>query len=273
MTRSISVVTTFNQAGYEKYGQRMIRTFLQNWPANVILHVYSENCTVKENAPNLHVHDLHAESQDLVNFKKKWATIPYANGDITSMPHLMNRKDVTKSFKWDAIRFSHKVYSIFHCVNICDSDLLLWMDADIICHEPISHERINELCHRDKDLCYLGRKGKFSECGLYSLNLRSDTCKLFLKEFQRMYDEAEIGIFNLIEWHDSFVFDAVRQKIPSLKALDWSGHLITGEGHPLINCEWGAYLDHLKGDRKNLGHSKPIDLKIKRKEKYWSKIK
>ncbi len=273
MTRSISVVTTFHQAGYEKYGQRMITTFLQNWPANVTLHVYAENCTVKEQADNLRVYDLHAVSPEIVNFKNKWANVPHANGDITSMPHLMGRKDKTKSFKWDAIRFSHKVYSIFHCANTCNSDLLLWMDADTVCHEPISHDRIEQLCQEDKDLCYLGRKGKYSECGLYSLNLRSDNCQLFLKEFQRMYDHAEIGIFNLIEWHDSFVFDAVRQKIPSLKLLDWSSHLISGEGHPLINSEWGAYLDHLKGDRKNVGHSNLGDLKIARKEKYWSRLK
>jgi hypothetical protein len=54
-----------------------------------------------------------------------------------------------------------------------------------------------------------------------------------------------------------------------LDELDWSSHLITGEGHPLINSEWGGWLDHLKGDRKTLGRSKLTDLKIRRKEKYW----
>jgi hypothetical protein len=46
-----------------------------------------------------------------------------------------------------------------------------------------------------------------------------------LKEFQRMYDDAENGIFRLAEWHDSFVFDAVRAKFPQMKQLDWAGHL------------------------------------------------
>jgi hypothetical protein len=85
-----------------------------------------------------------------------------------------------------------------------------------------------------------------------------------------MYDDAENGIFTLAEWHDSFVFDAVREKFKG-KILEnnWSYGIIKGEGHPLINSEWGAYLDHLKGDRKDLGRSKNNDLKVKRAESYW----
>jgi hypothetical protein len=110
------------------------------------------------------------------------------------------------------------------------------------------------------------------------MNLRSPNVQLFLKEFQRFYDQAEQGIFRLAEWHDSFVFDAVRNKFPQMRQLDWAEHLhdlkphpksSTGEGHPLINSEWGAWLDHLKGSRKKLGRSKPDDLKVARTEAYW----
>jgi hypothetical protein len=43
----------------------------------------------------------------------------------------------------------------------------------------------------------------------------------------------------------------------------------SGEGHPLINSQWGAWLDHLKGGRKKLGRSKREDLKVHRTEAYW----
>jgi hypothetical protein len=134
---------------------------------------------------------------------------------------------------------------------------------------------------QDKDLCFLGRKGKYSECGLYSMNLKSEQTKMFLMEFQRMYDHAEAGIFQLEEWHDSFVFDAVRKKFPFLKQHDWAQSLndlrprpgmSSGEGHPLINSQWGAWLDHLKGGRKKLGRSKREDLKIQRTEPYWQQF-
>jgi len=54
-----------------------------------------------------------------------------------------------------------------------------------------------------------------------------------------------------------------------LREYNWSAGIISGEGHPLINSQWGAYLDHLKGDRKTMGRSKISDLKVKRTEAYW----
>jgi hypothetical protein len=263
----ISVVTTFHKSGYEKYGKRMIESFLKNWPSTIELHVYAEDVNVIESAPNLIVHNLLQESIELVNFKNTWRQVPKANGDVSSDPIRSKRKDAGKGFKWDAVRFAHKVYAIFQCAKITDANILLWMDADMICHSPISQESVESLCSR-ADLCFLGRVGKYTECGLYSMNLKSQSIQQFLEKFQQYYDNAEEGIFQLEEWHDSFVFDAVRKNI-SLKEHNWAAGIITGEGHPLINCEWGAYLDHLKGDRKTLGRSKLSDLRVKRTENYW----
>jgi len=41
----------------------------------------------------------------------------------------------------------------------------------------------------------------------------------------------------------------------------------------LINTELGAYFDHLKGARKNVGKSKLQDLFKVRKEEYWKDAK
>ena len=48
-----AVVTTFNQAGYDKYASRMIDTFLKSWPKAVDLYVYTEDCTITQSASNL----------------------------------------------------------------------------------------------------------------------------------------------------------------------------------------------------------------------------
>lgn len=268
---TISVVTTFHKAGYDTYGKRMIETFLKNWPAEVKLYVYAEDCTVTESAPNLIVKDLHQSSPALVAFKDRWKNVPKANGDVSADPIRSKRRDAGKGFKWHAIRFAHKVYSIFDCANVCNTDILLWMDADTICHSPISMQDLERLCTTSRDLCFLGRRGKFSECGLYSMNLNSPSTRLFLERFQQYYDDAENGIFKLDEWHDSFVFDAVRNTV-ALNSWNWSEGLVTGEGHPLINSQWGAWLDHLKGGRKQLGKSKRTDLLVPRKEAYWQRF-
>ena len=39
-----TVITTFHDQGLKQYGQRMIDTFEQHWPAEVDLIIYAENC-------------------------------------------------------------------------------------------------------------------------------------------------------------------------------------------------------------------------------------
>ena len=267
----IAVVTTFHAEGLQKYGQRMIDTFVQNWPKEITLHIYPEGCNPKiSDHSRVTLTDLN-DVKELTTFKKKWQGVPKANGDVSTDPIRNKRKDAGKGFKWDAVRFSHKVYAVFDCARNTNADVLFWMDADTVCHSPITLDTINKFCPPGVDLGFLGREGKYTECGLYSMNLRSPAVQNFLKEFQRMYDDAEHGIFTLAEWHDSFVFDVVRTKFRGqLKENNWSRGIISGEGHPLINSEWGAYLDHLKGDRKDLGRSKTKDLKVKRLENYWN---
>jgi hypothetical protein len=256
----------------------MIQTFLQTWPAEVQLVVYAENCRVTESAPNLQVLDLTDSSPELVAFKNQWKDVPKANGDISAITGLNQRKDFKKQFKWNAVRFSHKVYAIFHAAKTTTADWLIWMDADMVCHSPVSESDIDRLIPAHTDLCYLGRQGKFSECGLYAMKLHTPAMDRFLSEFQRVYDQAETGIFKLAEWHDSFVFDSVRVRMPELVQHNWSEALIdlratkttsVGEGHPLINTEWGEYLDHLKGSRKDTGRSERADLKMPRRSSYW----
>ena len=277
-----AVVTTFHEKGLKEYGQRMINTFCENWPEDVILHIYPEKCNP---AINNHAHvSLHwlDDVENLTKFKEKWKDVPKANGDVSADPVRSKRKDAGKGFKWHAVRFAHKVYAIFDCVQKTDADFLIWMDADTVCHSPITMKDLEKMIPANSELCYLGRKGKYSECGLYSMNLRSPNVQAFLKEFQRMYDDAENGIFTLAEWHDSYVFDAVRVKFPKMRQLDWAASLqdlrprpgmSSGEGHPLINCEWGAWLDHLKGERKSAGISKREDLKVQRTEPYWQQFR
>jgi hypothetical protein len=256
-----TVCTTFSSDGYKTYGSRMIDTFLQTWPQEIQLRVYAEGCAVTQTAPNLEVLNLEEVSPELVAFKNTWRNVPKANGDI-------GPGSERKAYKWQAVRFSHKVYAIFHAARNCNTDWLIWMDGDMVCHSPITVQRIAEFFPDSKQLCYAGRSNKFTECGLYGMHLNQEPVQNFLSEFQRMYDDAENGIFTLSEWHDSYVFDKVKNR-SGLAELNWSAGLINGEGHPLINCEWGAYIDHLKGERKSLGKSRSSDLRVNRRESYW----
>jgi hypothetical protein len=96
---------------------------------------------------------------------------------------------------------------------------------------------------------------------------------LFMQWMQEAYDQAETGVLAMKEFHDCWVFDRTRERLQaqilSWRQLNWSERFVMGEGHPLINTEWGAYLDHLKGNRKDSGRSKTKDLVVNRTEGYW----
>lgn len=275
MPRKFAVVTTYNQQGLTKYAQRFINTFDKNMPKEVDLLLYNERTTPTIPVTKRNIKSMDAERElraTLVEFKKRWKDEPKANGQGPDK----RRLDHKKAFKWDAIRFSHKVYAIFDAVKKTDADVLIWMDADSVVHSPMPIKFLEDFIPQDKFLCYAGRTNKYTECGWYSMNLRHPHADKFFEEFQRMYDDAENGIFKLKEWHDSYVFDIVRnwhtQEWGAVNK-DFSNGLIEREGHPIINSELGAYIDHLKGDRKLEGQSKKKDLKVERTEDYWRGVR
>jgi hypothetical protein len=272
MSRKFQVVTTFHDAGYHAYGKRMIETFLANWPREVGLRVYAENTEIFERAENLQILDISSTIPALAAFKQRWQSVPMATGNQARGPRDRRGKQPGIGFKWDAVRFSHKVYAFCHAARDCDVDILIWMDADTVCHSAMPLSYLESQMPLGTNLGYLGREKKYSECGLYALDLIAPGSREFVDIFQAFYDDAESGIFSLSEWHDSFVFDQVRaimSRTPCWQELNWSQGLIRGEGHPLINSAWGAYLDHLKGDRKQTGRSRQQDLRVTRTESYW----
>lgn len=273
MTRKIHVVTTFHAAGYAQYGRRMIQTFLATWPQDITLHVYAETVTVLEAAPNLRVYDLAQTVPELTAFKARWGSDPRYRGEVAFGPGKRG-KIPGLGFKWDAIRFSHKTYAVCHAARTSGADLLFWMDADMVCHSPMTHAFLDRMVPDSAGVSFLGRRKKYTETGLYALNLTQQPTRELTQLMQASYDNAERDLFLMPEWHDCQVFDekraVIQQRYAEWQQLNWSEHLVMGEGHPLVNTEWRDYLDHLKGDRKSLGRSKPKDMAEPSQHRYWT---
>ena len=273
----ITVLTTFHQEGLDKYGQRFLDSFADRVDPSIKLIVYAEDCMPDNpSEENIQILDAKQVLPKLNAFKARWGNVDKANGIPPDAIKARRPRDWHKKFKWDAIRFANKTYAVFDaCAN--HKDWVVWMDADTFVHSNWSYEQFAKLLPNDKWLTYVGRgKGSqtWPECGFYGMNMNHPMCIQFLKEFERFYEDAENGIFELEEWHDSYVFWEVLKKIrtqfPQIK--DFSGHLINGEGHPLINCELGQFFDHLKGVRKDEGKSRRKDLLKPRPEQYWNEI-
>ena len=276
----ITVVTTFHKPGLEQYGQRFLNSFTQQVESKIKMLVYAENCApVNLETKQLTILDAKKELPKLNAFKERWKDDPKANG--IPPQHIKNRRsDWNKAFKWDAVRFANKVYAVFDAAERCGTDWLVWMDADTFVHTEWKHKQFKKLLPDNKWLTYVGRgKGSqtWPECGFYGMNLRHPMCKQFLAEFERFYEDADNGIFELDEWHDSFVFGHILNQLKPIDAnvLDYSAGMYLreaksgGGGHPLINGPLGQWIDHMKGNRKVTGKSKRSDIMVNRSEDYW----
>lgn len=277
---NITVVTTFHKAGLELYGQRFLDSFANRVDKNIKLVVYAEDCNPTNPDPKQIVIKNAHDIKPLVKFKEQWKDVPKANG-IPPDEIKNRRKDWNKAFKWDAVRFSHKVYAIFEEFFYTKVDWLVWMDADTYVHSSISYDEFKELLPDYRWLTFVGRgKGSqtWPECGFYGMNVKHTVCQNFIRDFKGYYDDAENGIFKLEEWHDSYVFGHLLNEYKNVNSaglLDYSADMYLkeaktgGGGHPLINTVLGKYFDHMKGDRKNTGKSLAKDLMIDRTEDYW----
>lgn len=276
--KKILAITTFNKDGLDLYGQRFLNSFAQNVDKEIKLICYAEKCQPENPSPkNILILDQEEALPKLVNFKKTWGNVPMATG---TCPWPQKRRDHHKTFKWDAIRFSNKVYAVFDACERAE-DWCVWIDADTFVHSPWSYKEFCSILPDDAWLTFVGR-GKaaatWPECGFYGLNVKNQTCLDFVKEFENMYEQANIGIFKLPEWHDSFVFGHILDKYKSLypNVHDYTQDMILktaasgGGGHPLINTILGKWIDHLKGARKQLRKSKKQDLSVHRTEQYWT---
>lgn len=255
-------VTTFNHDGFKKYGERMIDTFLTNWPNTQRILVYTENFEMPiqfTRDPRLIVRDI-SQIQTLTAFKNRNANNPKANG------YWPDENQTLKNFKFDAVRFSHKVFALYDAShNLPEgAKAIVWLDGDTVTHRKVPENFIERIAPRNYiDVsgkhpygiaAYLGRVKQYSECGFVVYNCKHPMMKDFWETFINLYITDEL--FNLQEWHDSFIFDHVRK---IYEARGMKNHNLTprhSTGHPFINCELGDYMDHMKGARKQHGRSK-----------------
>jgi len=265
-----TVITTFHQAGLEQYGQRMIDTFEQFWPAEVDLIVLAENCTPRTSRPNTKVVDILAASPDLRAFVERHENNPFAHGQ-DGPPDVFHPK---KQFRWDAVRFCYKVYAKSVAASMIDSGWMIWIDADTVTHSPVTTKFLDTVCPYNSMVSYLGRgKNYHSECGWVGYNLDASECRQFIQDFVGMYDRD--AIFQEKEWHDSYIFDVLRKQFQERCCFHNLNPIPDSKGfagHPFINSELGRYMDHVKGERKIQGHSKPKEVQLHQDHPYWKQV-
>lgn len=229
---TFDVVTTFADRHWEEHARRCVETFDQFWEG-MRLRFYRDA-------------QLEAASDWLPEFKQR------------------NRHRPTHNYRFDAVRFAHKIAAIEQAFRIGTADALVWLDADCVTHAPVTADWLAGLLG-DSDFGYLRRVQKYPECGLMLIRRNAAGAEL-VRTLVELYRTDRL--FDLAEWHDSWAIEHVRREL-RIRCASLSGDA-EDTGHPLVNGPLGACLDHLKGKRKAEGRSRRSDLKHQRGEAYWN---
>lgn len=243
----VEAITTCSAAGWEQYGRRMAGTWVQHWP--VPLTVWAEGFV-----PD--VDGVQVCSLDSV----QWLA------DFKATHQRKNRGRY--NFRLDAARFAHKTAAVIEHARSSSADFIVWCDADTVTHRPVPWPFVQSLLPAGPEyVAWLDRVGNYPECGFYVLNAGHQQHKALIDQWQRLYVGG--GLFRLAEWHDSYVLQVLVERMFRVARKSLSGPVAAKTSHPFINGPLGAYMDHLKGGRKDAGRSHPTDLKTKRTEDYW----
>lgn len=194
----MKVITTFSVDGYELYGKRMVNTWLQYWPSDCELIVYTEGFNLEEKNSRLIEIDINDACPNLKEFKKNSKTL------ITD-----NKKDQRKIDK--AIRWSHKVYVISHALNY-NVNNIIFLDGDTYTTKQVP-KNLGKLLVKDHLFAvhFEQIKGDLHfETGLISFNLTHPQLHILKDNLQQGYDNLDV--YRLPKAWDGFWFAHLYKK-------------------------------------------------------------
>lgn len=253
-----NIVTSLNNKYWELGSNINIRSWDENFPKNVTIHIFSEDEIPgkKTFSKRIKWYNLYEESPELVSFIEKHKNNTSMNGQA--------EVDENKKFKWNAIKFAHKTFSLFSIFNKMRSGSLIWLDSDVLAIDRIDDNFLNKVCPKNMLISYLGRPTVYSECGWVYYNLDHPQGRNFLEQFEEIYTTDKI--LSMEETHDSFIFDVVRNKFDQSLCLNLNGGA-TSNKHPFHLSSLREKLIHNKGHNKTQKQAKFLK-RYKLQDKY-----
>jgi len=261
--QTFTLTTTWGQKHWNVYAKRCLESIAKHWPSQVQKIFYPDDITQQIDILNTQYIDLHSQQPELKEFITRNTNHPLVDERM--------EKPLRSKFEYDVIRFSYKVYCMLDAAEKCNTDQLIFIDADTVTYKDIPIEWLDHIAPHDKFSTFLGRPKKgFSETGFITFNMKLKESKDFFARWREYYTK-DLWV-NLVGFTDSFTYDAARLDTTD-RSLDndlndgrYLGY--RGSKHPFVNSELGDYMDHLKGDRKDI-QSSVQDMKVKRQDDHW----
>jgi len=234
-----TLLTSFNEKYWQTIAKDNVRQMDEFWPGAQNILLYHQLTDIdKTFSDRVKWLDLYHHCPDLLSFAEKWKDDLRANG-------ASGKKN---SFRWNAIKFCHKTFSIWHAAKQQSNGWLIWLDCDAIIFKNLDKDFFQKVCPQEKAISYLGRKGKYSECGFVAYNLSHPDTRKFLLDWENLYTSGEF--INLPETHDSWTFDYIRKTMDKPEIFLDLNKDSTTDKNPFHNSILGQYIAHAKGDKK-----------------------
>jgi hypothetical protein len=188
-------ITAFSPEGYDVYGEKFVRTFLQHW--GIPLYVYYETQRPPITHRLVHYVDLD-QDEDRRRFT-----------GVHDTPEKRGHEDRPNM---QSIRFCHKVFAVTSCKP--DARWLLWLDADVETYARVDGGLLKKLCPEHAVLSYLGRElaGAYTECGFVAYRIEDLRVRFLLRDMRAVYTTGKLFELGDDHWHDSYVFDYCRHR-------------------------------------------------------------
>ena len=239
MNTKYTILTSFNETYWQEVARDNVRKMDQLWPASGKILLYHQLSKIDTSFSNrVQWVDLYQSCPALVDFIHKWKDDLRANG----------KSGKKNAFRQNAVKFSHKTFAIWHAARQQETGWLIWLDCDVIVLKEIDNAFVIKACPDNKCISYIGRKGKYSECGFVGYNLDRPETRKFLELWENFYLSGEF--INHTETHDSWTFDHIRKSFNNPDLFCDLNAASTTDKNPFGNSLIGTHIVHAKGSDK-----------------------
>lgn len=246
---NIGIVTTFSDKGYQEYAHWFVESIKKYLSKDINIFFYTDNITFKT-SKNESIQNLESSVPNLTKFKER------------------NKDKKVTDFLFDAVRFSHKSYCLFHAAKTKKVDVLVWLDSDSELIAPITPQFISSFMEQGKFVSYLGRGGRYTETGFLVFDMNHKHAQEFFDRFIEYYDNDKI--YDLSAQLDCHAFDAARIQMEKEGKIENKDISPAGVTKNHFDQALNGFVTHYKGTKKTV-RDKHYSKAIKRQEKVFKK--
>jgi hypothetical protein len=228
-------VTSMNQEIADNCGSKMLETFIEYWPFEAEMHVYSEDDPLKAVT---HDRIIYHKLQDVPGYNElemAFSTFPIFDGIVDNKRH----------YQWDVHRFFRKVFAQIDAANDYEG-YLFWLDSDVITLNWVDAAAL-EHWMEGAFIAVMKRKTWHLCSSFVGWDCSHPHAKSFWETYYRNYLSGKVLL--LPQWDDAFVLEKTIEGLDGVK--DIAAH-VEGEGpYNVFDTVFDKIATHKKGNLKH----------------------